>query len=253
MSNPENPDECLAKEWLKSQGYTDIRRPEADPPDYVVKVGDCCHAAEVIRLSLGKESKNKPLRKVVLKVLKEFNESGERKRWYVNCEYNSSISLPPPEIVQRDLWDALEELAQSNTQCEHVEMPLPCGIRLRLSRGSPFLRQGFVLNDVSDGMGCYVLGELTQGIQSCIEKKTPKIECRKKSLSARDYDSWWLLLLDHIGHVPESGLGAQELEMLRQSVQVPDSWDRVVVVSRFSPCSGYEIRRQTSTSSRTNF
>ena len=44
----ENEDELRAENWLRQQGYRDIRRPCSDPPDIVID-GDC--AVEVTRLN----------------------------------------------------------------------------------------------------------------------------------------------------------------------------------------------------------
>ena len=45
----ENDDELRAQNWLRQQGYKDIRRPHSDPPDFVV---DSKYAVEVTRLHL---------------------------------------------------------------------------------------------------------------------------------------------------------------------------------------------------------
>ena len=44
----ENKDELRAKNWLREQGYRDIRRPCSDPPDFVI---DGNFAVEVTRLN----------------------------------------------------------------------------------------------------------------------------------------------------------------------------------------------------------
>lgn len=55
MSNPENPDEVLAREWLVSltSAPESVCRPKCDPPDYVLN-GDI--AVEVTRISEGDET-----------------------------------------------------------------------------------------------------------------------------------------------------------------------------------------------------
>ena len=44
----DNEDELCAEDWLRQQGYKDIRRPRNDPPDFVV---DGVYAVEVTRLN----------------------------------------------------------------------------------------------------------------------------------------------------------------------------------------------------------
>ena len=101
---PENPDERLAREWLRRQGYDDVQRPSDDPPDFAVN-SDC--AVEVTRLSkrvvvgAAKSSKveeeaRKPLRDQIAKAIERLGPPGNDGRsWAVNCEYD--FSKPPPD------------------------------------------------------------------------------------------------------------------------------------------------------------
>ncbi len=50
MSNPENADECLARKWLESQGYTNIKRLCLDPPDYEDRLASYFHGSRRLAL-----------------------------------------------------------------------------------------------------------------------------------------------------------------------------------------------------------
>lgn len=100
----ENEDELCAQDWLRQQGYSDIRRPCDDPPDFVV---DGC-AVEVTRLnqrivvgndkqSIGEEEARKPLEDRIRKILDQLGPPGnDGCSWVVDCEYDFSKPLPTP-------------------------------------------------------------------------------------------------------------------------------------------------------------
>lgn len=264
MSNlSENDDEIKAKKWLKAQGYTSIERPCEDPPDYVVndKIG-----VEVRRLNLnvvvngqikGEEQVWVPLRKAIEEALNEFGTPTGKQGWYVDCMYDPSKPMPKTKIVQREIHKHLLSLAQpSNTdlieQCQlgyrsrdpntgetlpsiHFHLSLPCGICLMLTPGSPKSAM-FILQDVSAGQGILILSELLANIKHAVDEKTHKIKKREK-----DLDEWWLILVDHIGHIPYSGLTQTELSDLRTKIRVESPWSRVIIVSRIYPDFGYEL------------
>ena len=108
MSNPENADECLARKWLESQGYTNIKRLCLDPPDYVVGPAEE-YAVEVRRLNQrvevagqyeGEEQSRIALRNTIEEVLEEFGSPTEGQVWIVDCEYDFSKSLPKTKITK---------------------------------------------------------------------------------------------------------------------------------------------------------
>ena len=109
MSNPEKDEEILARKWLESQGYTDIKRPCSDPPDYVVNSE---YAVEVRRLNQrieidgrfkGEEQSRIALRDTIEKVLEEFGPPNEGQVWIVDCEYDFSKPLPEKRITKREI------------------------------------------------------------------------------------------------------------------------------------------------------
>ena len=115
----ENDDALCAQNWLRQQGYRDIRRPCSDPPDFLVD-GDC--AVEVTRLnqrivvgdeprSKGQEQAREPLTDHLGKVLGELGSPGNAGRsWVIDCEYDFTEPLPNRKIVTAQVSEALAPL-----------------------------------------------------------------------------------------------------------------------------------------------
>ena len=116
MSNPENDDEILAKEWLVS--FTgdpeSVRQPDCDPPDFVLN-GDI--AVEVTRISEGDETSLHSLQKVAEEALAELGPPGNGSSLCVMWVYESTRSFPRPNVVSAE--DVEQELA-AGVQEGHV-------------------------------------------------------------------------------------------------------------------------------------
>lgn len=262
MSNPENDDERLAKKWLESQGYSNIKR-EEDPPDYVV---DGNFAVEIRRLNRsiqvngqteGEETSRISLSKTIESILSGIDLSGNKQSWIVDCEYDFSRPLPKKKIVEKQICEALQPLTQpydTDVILQHrskyldydkhageldylhgLHLCLPCGICIELEE-IPTTPARFLLQNVSDGKGVAVLSELESNIKAAIKEKSQKIKDRKN-----DFDKWWLILIDHICYVPYSGLTQTELENLRTSIRVEKPWSRIIIISLWSPDCWYEL------------
>ena len=261
MSNRENDDERLARKWLESQKYKNIERSDDDPPDYVI---DGKYAVEVQRLNLkrqvngrteGEENSRLALGRTIKKALEMLAPPGKGRSVDVNCEYDFSRPLPKARVVKKQIREALLPLTQPNGTnvinqikskylgCDkHRHEPLfglhlclPCGICLELGEHSMKPDQFRLLN-VSDGKGVLVSPELEHNIKSSIKEKTQKIRDREN-----DFDEWWLLLIDHIGYVLNSGLDETELGNLRAGIRVETPWSRIIIVSFWSPEYCYEL------------
>ena len=81
-----------------------------------------------------------------------------------------------------------------------------------------------------------ILSELQKNIKAAIKEKSQKIKGRENN-----FDAWWLILIDHIGLVPNSGLTQTEWEELRKEIRAEQPWSRVIIVSLSNPDSGYEL------------
>ena len=115
----ENEDELRAKNWLRQQGYRDIRRPCSDPPDFVID-GNC--AVEVTRLNQrrivgddkhtkGEEEERIPLTDQLKTILRNLGRPGnDGISWVIDCEYDFSEPRPKPKIVTDQISEALAPL-----------------------------------------------------------------------------------------------------------------------------------------------
>ena len=266
MKREENEDERFAKAWLIRQGYRDIRRPCSDPPDFVI---DSDYAVEVTRLnqripvgddkhSRGEEEARKPLRDHLEEILGELGPPGnEGRSWGIDCEYDFTDPLPSRKIVTAQISEALAPLlkpyddsvisgmhsrhldySKHAGEISYLEFPhlcLGCGICLELGESSHYPAK-FFLQNVSDGKGIGIAEELKKGIRNRIRDKSETIRSQNK---AEAYKDWWLVLVDHVCHVPMRILSEQELSFVRD--QPFDFWSRIVVISSKSLDWHYDL------------
>ena len=265
----ENDDELLAQDWLRVQGYEDIRRPSSDPPDFVV---DGKFAVEVTRLSQriivgadkhfsAEEQARIPLTKQIERIIGQLGPPGnEGRSWIINCEYDFSMPIPKPRKVSAQISDALAPLLKpydhrvvAGMHARHFDskrhareiagisfphLCLECGICLDLEEFSHAPAKFHVPN-VSDGEGIVVAGELVKGIANRIRAKSETIRNQNR---IGHYRSWWLVLVDHVCLVPMQVLSEHELSFVRD--QDFDFWDRVVVVSSKNVNWHYDLQSQ---------
>ena len=258
MSNPENPDEHIARKWLESQFYATIERPRHDPPDYVV---DGKFAVEVRRLNRrievggnteGEENSRKSLYRTIENALKKIESTGNKRSWIVDCEYDFSRRLPNKNDVKDQIRETLLQIivkfdtpnsfneyrANDLDYDKHADelgflnyphFCLPCGICIEIGELHKTLKDpGFRLQNVSNGVGIAIAPELIRNIQPCINEKSSKV-CRSQKLD--DYQEWWLILIDHICNLPLSILDSREWQSVRDSIQDRSIWSRIILIS----------------------
>ncbi len=265
----QNDDEVIAQKWLKAQGYGDIRKQCNNPPDFVV---DGKLAVEVTRLnqringgsdnhSKGEEEVRIPLTDQIKKTIEQLGSPGnEGRSWNIDCEYDFSVRLPNRRTVKTQISDALEPLLkpyddsvikgmwarhfdssrhaeQSLDEIGYPHLCLECGICLDLTE-VPHSPEKFFVSNVSDGKGIIVADEMKISAQNIIREKSKKIREQKK-IGA--YESWWLILVDHVCLAPMQMLSEHELSFVRD--QDFDFWDRVVMVSSQNVNWYYDLPR----------
>ena len=262
MNNRENRDELIGRQWLEHH-CTTVRRVCDDPPDYVADQ----FAVEVRRLNLGfrvkgstrgEEESRIPLRKSIKHALARIGKPANGRSWVIDCEYDFSTGLPEPKVLHREISQALEPLTKAyddevlmrlrsehpldgrhrdeSDLLSHLHLCLKCGICLDLEEVAAARDASFVLGDISDGEGTLLFAELEKRIKDAINEKAEKIAHRVNC-----FGEWWLILVDHVGFVPNSGLTTNELSGLRASIHVEYPWSRVIIVSREQPNSWYEL------------
>ena len=245
-----NEDECRAKRWLESQGHTDICRPCTDPPDFIV---EGCYAVEVRRLnwmtdiageSKGIEDFEKPLERLVKKVLAHSCKSAGAFTVFVDCTYPLDRALPRQRVVESQVGDAVMTL-QENIQGDlsagrsprHSAIRLECGIELRFSPWRLGVPGGYELVDVDVATASrgWVVADATDNIARSIQDKTRKVVKRDR---VNDFRAWWLVLVDHIHAVP---LREADLNKVRGALPPRDLWSRIIVVSPENPEWFFEL------------
>lgn len=256
MNRQDNRDELRAEKWLARQGCGKIRRVCCDPPDYVVENR---YAVEVTRLneritppgrghSMGEEEFRIPLTDSIRNALENLGSpSNEGVSWIVNCEYDFNKPRPKPNMIASQIQGALNPLTKpyddqvvSSIHRKHTNYQrhageiaylhpphicLPCGICLELYEFHHSPSQ-FIVANVSNGHGIGIAEELLESIQNRVTDKSQKVRDQGK---IEQYEQWWLVLVDHVCHIPIQCLSEEEKALVRN--QQFDFWSRIVIIS----------------------
>ena len=257
MGKGPNDDERRAENWLRQRGHRDLQWLSDDPPDLLVD-GHC--AVEVTRLSqrlqIGDDKKSEeseenvriPLTDGLENAVCRLGPPGNKgSSWIIDCEYNSSDPRPRPKTVAAQVLEALAPLSRpyddSTVSAMHrrymnydrhsgepslLGFPHLClegGICLDLEEFS-YDPATFFVQNVSDGKGISIATELASGIRNRIAKKSDTVRKRKR---VGNYKNWWLILIDHICHMPIQTLSSREQACVRD--QNFEFWSRVTIVS----------------------
>ena len=247
----ENCDERRVRRLLECQGYTDIRRPSDDPPDFVV---DRRYAVEVRRLNWmtedngrtrGIEEYEMPFRRTISKVLEEFGEPPGGYTVTVNCDFPYDAKrLPAKDVVRVKVREAVNDyvkemsnVLRAGSSPRGFEWKVACGINLFFSPAKISETGRFELIDVEVETASrgWVIADAVQNIDRCVKEKTRKVVRKNR---VHDYAEWWLVLVDHILVVP---LAEDELNDLRNALPPMGFWSRVVVVSPDNPKMFFEL------------
>ena len=262
----ENEDECRALDWLRGQGYRDIRRPCSDPPDFVLD-GTC--AVEVTRLSQqvtsggSEESRSEeefriPLTQAIERIIGKLGPPANSGiSWHVGIEFDWSntkwLLADSPKIkinskiISNQISAALAPILQpydmnviADMHSKHIDWDKHAGEHSQLNFPHLCLECGiclelaeiahdpasFILQNASDGEGLLLVEALGKGIRNCVRNKSAIIRNQNK---VGEFKAWWLILIDHVCHSPMQILSEHELSSVRD--QQYDFWHRVVVVS----------------------
>lgn len=243
----ENCEELLAKEWLESRGYTDIRdlsKERKDPPDFVVENRI---AVEVRRLTDANATKgkgsgiDKPLEDIISKILEEAGEPPGGHNVYVSSGLLDD-ELPPSKVTKKQVKQAVDEYTEILSEAFSQSGGNPVRELTRLECGkfshhfcpSPTSETGkFVLMQATTAMGRSVVGESIDDINRCLVEKTGRIQ-DKIGL----YPEWWLVLVDRESltplkwgrDTPGEKWDQDEWQQIRNSLVDTDPWSRVVVI-----------------------
>ena len=266
MSNPEDPDEVLAKEWLVSLtgDSKSVCRPKCDPPDYVLN-GDI--AVEVTRLSeQGRGSKTSlpslhSLEEVVEDVLKDLGPPGNGQSLCVFWVYAPWRCLPKKKKhmkkqMKKQICNALMPYTERCAMPEKLrylslagiaDLPLACGLSLRLVHLRP-------TNEAPIFKFCGFSG-MTAAHDRKKLLKDLKHAVRKKSEDVRGSHPgpWWLVLVDRVFTSKTFTFDGtnkgkhllRDMTLLTQELACTEGpswlWSRIVVLAPHAPCRAYVL------------
>jgi len=247
MSNPENDDERLAREWLValSGDPESVCRPRCDPPDFVFN-GSI--AVEVTRLSEGDETSLHSLGPVVEDVLSDLGPPGNGLSLCVFWVYEPSRSFPEAKRTKEQVRDALMPYTKAYTMPAGIEdLRLLCGLSLRLVHIQPTEGPArFVFGGFSGMTGGHVRDKLLNDLTRAVRKKSIDISNRRNH-----FDTWWLALVDRVFSSENftfdgTNEGKRLLIAMKSIVDELSGaeghswpWSRIIVLEPSVPCRGY--------------
>ena len=226
-------------DYLTHQGFTNIiYEPDGQvPPDFSI---DGQIAVEARRLDQNVKSvpgarslehDARPLLDLIRKTLASIGPPTAGVSWFV-C-YRFRRPLPPWKQLRRTLRDRLRDCVRRGVQ-DREELEIAPGLSLTFYRAGTVLPTLLVLGASTDhDSGGFVVGEIARNLRICIDDKTRKIAPFRQR-----YPAWWLTVVDRIGF---ADLTESDLSGLRRVIQVPDPWQRIILVSPFAPTRGVEL------------
>lgn len=260
MSNPENDDEKLAREWLValSGDPAFVCRPQCDPPDFVFN-GSV--AVEVTRLSERDETSLHSLGSVIEDVLSDLGPPGNGLSLCVFWVYEPSRSFPKTKRTKEQVRDALMPYTKTYTMPAGIkDLRLPCGLSLRLVHIQPTDDPAsFEFCGFSGMTGRHVRDKLLNALTRTVTKKSSDISNRRNH-----FDTWWLALVDRVfssesftfdGTNEGKRLLLTMKSIIGELARVEGQswpWSRIIVLEPSVPCRGYTLVNEDALSRSNN-
>jgi hypothetical protein len=232
--------EKIVNDYLVYKGYESIEyEPDGNiPPDFLV---DGSIAIEVRRLNQHYESEDGettglevtsfPLYGLVHDLLDSYDQLFTGKTYFVYLRFRRPLGKG--KVVRNTVKEALDEFSKSPS-VKTTEIKINNNLSLKIfpagtpREGKLYLMAGYTDRD----SGGWVLSELERNILICSEEKLQKVEKYRSS-----YPTWWLALVDHIGH----GIGDDEKRHLNNGLLSGHDWDKVIIVNPLNSQEAYEI------------
>ena len=249
MHNSEDWAESIAENWLRDQGFADIRSvcdTNSQPPDFVI---DERIAVEVTRLTddfKTLEERRQGVFNTINEVLGEFETSSIGNRTYVRCELIGGIGEwkegPEKKTIEKQVRRAAEEyMTESEEALEQrgrllrCVKELDCGMRIEFSPS----KGKFHLEDVSPTDRSHIVNPIEE-INRCVRGKRDAIN--KKEGRLDEYSEWWLVLTDDKAHVFSFWSDESYQQQVHKGVNEIDTepWSRIYVIRE--PVSAPQIR-----------
>ncbi|MDD9996416.1 MAG: hypothetical protein OXQ89_01590 [Rhodospirillaceae bacterium] len=243
MANKENSSERAVRASLEQDyGMDAIRRPDQDPPDYLVADRYAVEVTELHPQLAGESDKSttEPIAATIRGVFAGKRPPESLGRLQVYFEY-SAEHVPAKKRLQSELRDAIRPYVESENSvpgrkdsARHLpdaapplHVCLPCGVSLEFWPCSGTPEFAFDLHGGTD-TGVLVVSELLTSATRQIAKKTQRIERVLRAGSRYRSCDWWLVLVDHIG-LPPNSENYSDLDELRRDIHVPTLWNRIIL------------------------
>ena len=240
-----NLEEFQARQWLEEQRYSDISdlsKDQRDPPDFLVEgrigveVRRLNWMTDTNRRNQGAEELEHALGATIGKILEAAGAPPGGYSVYVSCDLLHD-SLPPKEVIQEQVRQAVGEYVDFLSKTVRSgKSPVSRLTRLRSRLDMhfyPYWPSGtgkFELGqvEVATPMRGWVVQDLVDNINRCIEEKTDKLKERFHL-----YPEWWLVLVDY--NIYALGQHDESWQTVRDSLVCTEPWARIVVLSQTDP------------------
>jgi hypothetical protein len=234
--------EAIAKAYLERIGFANVvHEPDGKvPPDLLC---DGRVAVEVRRLlqldgrvtgrPKGLLEDSFPLQAKIRKMLVSTGESVEGRSWDVLYQFRRPI--PKRRAIERFFREtAVHLLASPGSGSESVRAELSASFKASFYEAAPGRDdQLLVLGGYNDlDAGGWLLSELGLSLRACILEKSEKV-----SKYRHRYPEWWLVFIDYI----TDGVDLEERDKVRQKLNLPDDWDKVVLLDPNTGAEAIEI------------
>lgn len=249
----QNIEEQRAKQWLESQGHTDIldlSEDNLDPPDFVVekRIG-----VEVRRLNWmtdttkpnqGAEELEKPLEVTFTEILEEAGEPPGGYSVYVSCLLLHDC-LPPIRVTRKQISRAIDEAVDYLDKAMQSNRRPPISWRTQLKCGISIWYDAVQVPDTAKfelveveaaaSMRGWVVKDTVDNINRCICDKTEKV----MKVGVHRYPEWWLILADHNVRAPDGW--DEEWRTIRNQLVDTQPWSRIVVLNWLDPRTHVDV------------
>ena len=243
--------ESHAKQWLQSQGYTNVRfvsDTTQQPPDFIVN-NDI--AVEVRRLNWmfgdenrGLESVEKPLERNIRAGLEIAQQPPPGHKIFVTCELFGT-DLPEENMVIREVVEAANDCIQyirdslihGQRLSQHWRYKTRIEMEIVFAISTESAINEFELMDVVAGIDHtgWIANDSIDNINRAIAEKTDKIRDKH-----RLYTEWWLILVEHNVH-PAALHNTDELQRVKDSLTDTSLWSRIIILSNINGLSELDL------------
>ncbi len=237
---------------------------------------------------VSEEEKQELLWDFIVNTISEINKkyiSFDQRRWYVDIEYNLSnpywFESCDKKSVASEITKTLELLLRPDGDiafdyyASHLSkavgryrdflffnkekmkwIPLKCGLGLRLIEGTYKPGGIFVLQGVTSDTGICPVDEIISSLHQVLPKKKDKIiRSLREHNEGRNYQFWWLILVDHVMWYNIQLLSDHELQKIKNEIlDISDEimndhskreftfWDRIIIMG-YRGDWGYDLYR----------